>query len=388
MWFFDSPRVIFGEDALRWLEQLKGERAFIVTDNTIAKLGYLDTVQKHFSMANIACRAFTDVEPDPCLETVKMCANEIRTFNPDFVVGLGGGSCIDTAKGSWFLYERPDIELETVNPMEDYNLRAKARLIAIPTTAGSGAEATAGAVILDCLMERKLEIANFEILPDWAIVDPSFSGQMPAQLTADVGIDVLSHAVEAFSCSWPNDYSDALSMQAAKIVFEYLPSAVINGSADKVAREKISNAATLAGLAINASHIALAHAMGHSSGVVFHMPHGRATGLCLPYTIEFTSCGGVGRYLELAQHLGIDAEDENKAGMKLANAIRRLLNEINQPDCFMAAGISKNTFEDNLDALCDHAQMDSSIATTRRIPSLQELQQLFEFAYSGQVVNF
>lgn len=388
MWFFDSPCVIFGEDALCWLEQLKGKRAFIVTDSTITKLGYLDIVKEHLSIANFTCQAFTEVEPDPCLETVMRCANEIRAFNPDLVVGLGGGSCIDAAKASWFLYERPDIELEAVNPMEDYNLRAKARLIAIPTTAGSGSEATAGVLILDCRIERKLEIANFELLPDLAIIDPIFSGQMPAQLTADVGMDVLSHAVEAFSSSWPNDFSDAVSLQAAKLVFEYLPRAVKNGSTDKVAREKIANAATLAGMAVNASHIALAHAMGHSAGVVFHLPHGRVTGICLPYTIEFTSFGGVGRYLELTRHLGIDAEDEVEAGMKLAEAIRGLLNEIKQPGCFMAAGISKEKFEKNLEALCDHAQMDSSLATTRRIPSLQEMIQLFEYAYSGREVNF
>jgi alcohol dehydrogenase class IV len=388
MWFFNSPRIVFGEDALCWLEQIKGNRAFIVTDQTIAKLGYLELVEKHLSQANINCHSFTKVEPDPCLETVMHCAEEIRKFNPDWVVGLGGGSCMDAAKAAWFLYERPDVELESVNPMEDYDLRAKARLIAIPTTAGSGAEATAGTVILDCQMNRKLEIVTFEIMPDMAIIDPIFSGQMPRQLTADVGIDVLTHAIEAFSCSWPNDFSDALSIQAAKIIFEFLPIAVKNGSSNKLAREKIANAATLAGMAINTSHIALAHAMGHSSGVIFHLPHGRTTGLCLPYTIEFTTLGGAGRYLELVRSLGIEAVNEEIAGIKLGQAVRNLLGEINQPQSFCDAGVNKNIFYSNLEILCDHAQMDSSIATSRRTPSIGEIHRLFEYAYHGKVVDF
>jgi alcohol dehydrogenase class IV len=388
MWFFNSPRIIFGEDSVNWLAQLKGNKAFIVTDQVIAGLGFLDIVKKQFSTANILCEAFTDVEPDPCLETVQRCAEEMRNFNPDWVVGLGGGSCLDTAKAAWFLYERPDIALEAVNPMEDYNLRSKAHLIAIPTTAGSGAEVTAGAVILDCQNQRKLEIPSFEIIPDMAIIDPIFSSQMPERLTADVGIDALSHAVEGYSCSWSNDYADAMCLLAAQLVFDYLPRAVRHGASDRTAREKIANAATLAGMGINTSHIALAHAMGHSSGVIFHLPHGRVTGLCLPYTIEFTTLAGVGRYLGLTRSLGIAAEDEKQAGMQLAQLIRRLLREIGQPGSFEETGMSRNLFFDNLDTLCDRAQLDTSMVTARRVPSLDELKRLFDYAYRGLQVDF
>lgn len=388
MWFFNSPRIIFGEDALSWLEQIKGTRAFIVTDNVIASLGFLELVQKRLSAANIDSKSFTEVEPDPCLKTVKRCAEEIKAFMPDLVIALGGGSSLDAAKTARFLYERPDIELESVNPAEDYNLGCKARLIAIPTTAGSGAEVTGGAIILDCQARRKLEIASFEIMPDIAIIDPIFSSQMPRQLTADVGIDVLTHAVEGFSCSWSNDFSDAMCLQATKIIFEYLPRAFKYGQADQTAREKIANAATLAGLGINTSHIALAHAMGHSSGVIFHLPHGRATGLCLPYSIEFTASGDLGRYLELTRSLGLEASNEHQAGMKLAQAIRNLLCEVEQPDSFKAAGIAEDKFLQNLDSLCEHAQMDSSIATTRRIPGFTEMKRLFENSYYGNPVDF
>lgn len=388
MWYFYSPQIFFGEDALSWISQLRGKRAFIVTDAVMEKIGFLGKVQEAFSSAGIRCDAFREVEPDPCLETVKRCAERMAEFQPDWVVGLGGGSCLDTAKAAWCVYARPDFPLEAVSPMEYLDLRSKAKLLTIPTTAGSGAEVTQAAMIKDNCEKRKLEIASTEIVADITIVDPRFSAQMPRSLTADTGIDVLSHAVEGYSSTWANDFTDGLCLQATRMVFAYLPRAYENGADDLEAREKMANAATIAGLGMGNSHIALAHSMGHSAGVIFGLPHGKATGLFLPYTIEFTGNAGVGRYLGLSQILGQAADDENQAALALAGCIRELMQKIRLPLSLREAGISHKAFVEQQESLCDHALSDTSLVTARRIPTCEEMQRLFEYAFEGNVIDF
>ena len=182
MWFFRSPYIVFGEDALSHLEQVTGRRAFIVTDAVMEKLGYVQKVQDQLASAGIMSAYFAEVEPEPSLKTVHACAKAISDFGPDWVVGLGGGSSLDAAKAAWFLYERPEIELESVNVIEHYGLRAKARLMTIPTTAGSGSEVSHAALITDTDARRKLELASWEFVADLTIVDPIFSAHMPRQL--------------------------------------------------------------------------------------------------------------------------------------------------------------------------------------------------------------
>ena len=229
------------------------------------------------------------------------------------------------------MYERPDVDLAAVTPFESFGLRSKARFVTIPTTAGSGAEVTAAAVITDSERGRKMEVASFELIPDVSVVDPWFSSRLSPRLTADTGIDALTHAIEGFTSTFANDFSDALCLHAARLVFEYLPRAYHKGMDDPQAREKMANAATLAALGMGNSHIALAHAMGHSAGTVFGLPHGRVTGLFLPYAIEFTAREGAGRYLDLARGLGWSAEDEAQAAASLVQALRHLLREVEQP---------------------------------------------------------
>jgi alcohol dehydrogenase class IV len=189
---------------------------------------------------------------------------------------------MDAAKVMRVLYERPDLTPEAINPFEPLGL-GQVRLICIPTTAGTGAEVTAGSVLTDTAAARKLEVASYEMVADIAIVDPAFTAQLPAQITADTGLDVLSHAIEGYCNTWANDFTDGLCLQATRLAFKYLPRAVEQGATDMEAREKMSNAATLAGLGISNSHIALAHAMGHGVGALFNVPHGRITGVISPY---------------------------------------------------------------------------------------------------------
>jgi alcohol dehydrogenase len=199
MWFFRSPKIVFGEDALCYLEQIQGKRAFIVTDRVMGSLGFVKNIENRLAVAEIQTARFEQVEPEPSLETVQACTKEMRLFEPDWVIGLGGGSCLDASKVAWFLYERPDVDPRAINPVEDFGLRTPARLIAIPTTAGSGSEVSQAAMIRDQQDHRKLYMASYEIIPDLTIVDTLLSAHMPPQLTADSGIDVLTHAMEGIT---------------------------------------------------------------------------------------------------------------------------------------------------------------------------------------------
>ncbi len=388
MWFFRSPKIVFGENALSQLDEIAGHRVFIVTDEVMVNKGYVRLVQDRLKTNGMESSCFAQVEPEPGTDVVDRCAQEMLEFGPDWVIGLGGGSSLDAAKAAWLRYERPDVDLEAVSPFEHFGLGKKARLITIPTTAGSGAEVTAAAMIIERQTVRKLEIASFEMMAAVTIVDPQLSAEMPAQLTADTGIDVLTHSIEGYSGSWSNDFSDGLCLQATWMVFQYLERAVSRGAEDMEAREKMANAATIAALGMTNSHIALAHALGHSVGAVSEIPHGRITGLFLPYTIEFTAFGGVGRYLELSRILGLCGDDEQSAGYGLADSIRSLLRRIGQPTTLFEAGISRAQFDTQVEDWCERVEAEISLATSRRIPFRQEILQIFDYAFDGKVIDF
>lgn len=388
MWYFSSPQIYFGEDALNYLTEIKGKKAFIVTDETMLQRCFVQEVRQRLDSAGMESAFYAHVEPDPNLENVRQCAAEMTSYGPDWVIGLGGGSCQDVAKAAWFLYERPDVNLEDINPLEQFGLRAKARLITIPTTAGAGAEVTAAAVITIPEFHKKIELPTRELIADFTIVDPRFTLQMPRSLTADTGIDALTHAVEGYSCTLANDFSDGICLQAIRMIFEYLPKAVDKGASDPEAREKMANAATLAGLGMTNSHVALCHSLGHSAGALFKLPHGRITGLFLPYTVEFVGNGGVGRFLQIAGCLQLPAQNEVEAASQVADAIRQLMQRIGLPLTMELAGISPQDFETNLDRLTENAQADLSTATSRRMASWNELRCLYEYAYTGKKVDF
>ena len=387
MWHFRSPEIVFGEDALSRLATLTGRRVFIVTDSVIARLGFVEQVQKLLHGHHLETAVFADVEPEPSLETARRGAQVMTDFEPDWVIGLGGGSVLDAAKVMRVLYERPDLTHEAINPFELLGL-GQVRLICIPTTAGTGAEVTAGSVLTDTTAARKLEVASYEMGADIAIVDPVFTAQLPEQITADTGLDVLSHAIEGYCNTWANDFTDGLCLQATRLAFKYLPRAVEHGAADMEAREKMSNAATLAGLGIGNSHIALAHAMGHGCGALFNVPHGRITGVFLPYTIEFTANAGAGRYLDLLRFIGSTASDELAGARQLALALRGLYRRIGQPTSIRGIGIMPEEFGTRLNDICDRAEMDAALVTALRIPERAELERLFKYAYEDKPIDF
>ncbi len=390
MWYFRSPEIVFGQDSLDHLTQLTGRRAFIVTDATLVKLGFAQRVQDKLQMAGLASEVFSEVEPEPAIATIQRGAAAMAIYQPDWVVGLGGGSAIDAAKAMWILYENPEINLLAVTPFEPLNLRQKAKMIAISATSGTGAEVTWGIVLTDPEDQRKVAVGSPENIPDIAIIDPSLAATMPPRLTADTGMDALTHAVEGYTSTWNNDFADGLCLKAVQLIFEYLPRAVANG-ADEEAREKMHNAAAIAGLGFINSMCSLAHALGHSLGAVYNLPHGRTVGLFLPYTIQFNSrCEhSQPRYRDLAAFLGLPAATPQQGTASLVQAIRRLATMVGQPlSIQQAAEISPADLENNLDKLVKNAESDTQIITAVRSPSSGDIRQLFRYAYQGQDIDW
>ena len=397
MWFFGSPQIVYGEGALSYLERLPAKRACIVTDATLARLGLLERVQAALP-PGLETAVFAEVEPEPSLEMARRGADFLLRFQPDWIVALGGGSVIDAAKAMWVLYERPDLTPDAINPVETLGLRAKARLCAIPTTTGTGSEATWAIVLTDTAERRKLGLGSREALPDLAILDPELVLALPSRLTADTGLDALTHAVEGYTSAMHNDFCDGLCLQAAKLVFEYLPRVVADGS-DLEARTHTQNAATMAGLGFGNSMAGLAHGMGHALGAIFHIPHGRAVSLCLPYSIEYClrndptgvlrDAAAAGRYAELARFLGLsDGADAAGAAACLVEAIRALQRQVGQPLTLQACGITHAQLESELDPLTWNALGDSQTVMSTRIPDDTEMRRLFWATFDGTVVDF
>lgn len=386
MWQFTSPEIIFGDDALSWLSELEGSKAFIVTDRTLVKLGILQRVLDLLAGNNISYDYFADVEPEPSIQTAERAKQAIRKYQPEMVIALGGGSVLDVTKVAWFMYELPDIHLEEINIFTSYDT-GRTRLIAIPTTSGTGSDVTAGVVLTDTVNEQKIVIYAREFQPSLTIVDPSLAMEMPPNVTADTGMDVVSHAVEAFASPWHNDFTDGLSIKALQIVFDYLPRAYTDGK-DTEAREHMHNAATLAGLAITNSSISLGHALAHSFGAVFPFPHGRIVGMFLPYSVEYTSIGGGSRYAELARFLGLPASSEAEGVTSLVERIRELARQIQQPLTIRELGINQPDLEAALPDLVTKAMEDHQMLTTLRVPDEGDLARLFKCAFNGQVIDF
>jgi alcohol dehydrogenase class IV len=387
MWYFVSPQIVFGEGALSALEEIQGRKALVVTDANLVSLGIAARVQEHLERAGLEVHYFDAVEPDPCVETVQAGVQVAMDQEPDWIIGLGGGSPMDVAKAVWVLYERPDLQVGEINPMVPLGLRKKARLITIPTTSGTGAEVTWGFVITDKSEGRKMGLGNRENAADLAILDPSLTVGMPPGLTADTGLDALVHAVEGYTCTWHTDLTDGLCINALRQIFTYLPRAVADGE-DIEARERLHNAAAIAGLGFGNAMASMAHAMGHTVGAIFHLPHGRAVGICLPYTIEFAAREAPQRFAELTTLVGGGPAEGEEGARFLAEQIRALCWQIGVPTNLAETGIERDAYNAQLDKLVEDAFNDTQILTAVRCPSYEELHNLFVCAYEGRPVDF
>lgn len=384
MWQFKSPFIVFGEDALDYLDSVEAQRFFIVTDANMTRLGLVNTITKHLYAPYTV---FDRVEPEPSLQTVRLAAEAMCEARPDWIIGLGGGSCMDAAKAAWLLYEKPDAELVAINPMETYGVRALAKLIAIPTTSGTGSETTLATVLTDTEEHRKLSLGSYEIVPDVAIVDPSLVMQLPRMITADTGMDVLVHAVEGYTSRMHNDFSDGMCLKAVELVLMYLPRAYANG-ADLEARTHMHNAASIAGLGFGNSQAALAHAMGHSLGALFKLAHGRAVSLFLPYTIEYTANGGDTRYADIAHMMKLHTHSELESAFAVAERIRELERALEMPTSIQEIGMTRDQFVEILPRLIANANMDTQVVMNTRVPESADLEKLYQYAYDGRRIDF
>jgi len=388
MWYFVVPKVVFGQDALSHLAELKAKSAFIVTDKNIVSLGFVDRVKEQLSQAGIQAAVFDEVEPDPSLQTVHKGVDLMNQYGPDLVVAVGGGSVMDAAKAMRVQYERPDIKPEEINPfISDLGLGAKCKLVCVATTSGTGAEATFAIVLTDTADQRKLSLINKEVVPEIAVVDPDLARAMPPQITADTGMDALTHAVEGFTCTWKNDFTDGLCIKAIQLIFQYLPRAVKDGN-DMEARERMHNAGCIAGIGFINALSSMAHAAGHSLGALFHTPHGRAVGLFLPYTIEFIGEAREELWAEIAHAIRLEVPKEKKAATVLAQAIRGLARSINQPLGIRETGIPLDSFNKAMGKLIDNVMADGSLIVSARIPSVAETEKFLGYVYEGKSIDF
>ena len=405
-WFKIPEKIYFESGSVQYLEKMPDiTRAFIVTDPAMVKLGYVDRVLYYLRKREgyVHSEIFSDVEPDPSVETVRRGMEAMDKFRPDVIIALGGGSAIDAAKGMWLFYEHPDADFEKMKlKFMDIRKRVykfpklgkKARMVAIPTTSGTGSEVTSFAVITDRERNVKYPLADYELTPDIAILDPDFVMTVPPAITADTGMDVLTHAVEAYVSVLASDYTDALAIKAIQLVFQYLPRAYADGS-DRVAREKMHNASCIAGMAFTNAFLGINHSMAHKLGGEFHIPHGRANAVLLPHTIEYNGSKPTKftsfpkyekfvadeKYAEIAKALGLPAATPAEGVKSLAEAVRDLSRQLNIPASIGACGVGAAAFEARVAALADLAFEDQCTTANPRLPLVREMEEIYRKAF-------
>lgn len=390
MWTFSCPFIAYGDNSLEYIAQVQGKKAFIVTDNNIVKLGLVKLVTDQLDAVNIKWQIFDEVEPEPSLNTIKKGGVVVGKYQPDWVIGIGGGSCMDAAKAIIILLVRPDLEPDSIIASDTYNFRAKARLMAIPTTSGTGSEATWAIVLTDTNENRKLGLGTTECMPDIAILDPVMVTGMPPQITADTGMDVITHAIEGYVSTWGTSITEGPGLIATRKTFEYLPKAHKNGD-DLEARKEMQNAAMLGGMSFGNSMAGLGHSTGHALGAMFHVPHGRAVGLFLPYTIEYVINGSeetTAKYAEIARYCRIASGSDKECAKALATKVRALAKEIGQPLSVKDCGIDKAKYEESIPGLIDRALNEVMTMTVTRVPGEEDLGKIFRYAYEGKSVDF
>jgi len=407
-WFKIPPKIYFEYNSIQYLEKMPNiSRAFIVTDKTMVKLGNVDKILHYLRRRPEYCHAeiFDDVEPDPSVDTIMRGVDSMNHFQPDVIIALGGGSAMDAAKGMWMFYEHPDISF-TGMKQKFFDIRKrtyhfpelgnKAKLVCVPTTSGTGSEVTSFAVITDKKANIKYPLADYELTPDVAIVDPQFVMSVPRSVTADTGMDVLTHAIEAYVSVLASDYTDGLALHAIRLVFKYLKRAYNNGN-DREAREKMHNASCIAGMAFTNAFLGINHSLAHKLGSAYHIPHGRANAILLPYVIKYNAQKpnkfatwpkyehfiADQRYAEIAEMLGLPCSTTEEGVQSLINAIIDLQNSMNVPRSIKSQNIDEKVFMDNLDAVADEAHADQCTPSNPRYPLISELKDILVEAYYG-----
>ncbi|XRK16027.1 alcohol dehydrogenase class IV [Elusimicrobium posterum] len=413
LWFRVPPKIYFKAGATRLaLEELKGKkRACIITDKTMEQLGQVEKVAGVLEEVGIQVRVFSDIKPDPDLSNVAEALELVNAFQPDILIGFGGGSPMDAAKIIWLMYENPDSKFEDI-AMRFMDIRKriaefppmgrKAILVAIPTTSGTGSEVTPFTVITDDKTGIKYPIADYALTPSMAIIDPEYVLTMPKSLTAHSGMDVVTHCIEAYTSLYATNFADAHALEGLRLVFKYLKRSYENGASDPIAREKMHYAATMAGMSFANAFLGVCHSMAHKIGGAFHVPHGLANAILLPYVIDYNATDNPskqglmpqyrypfvkGRYAKIADFLGITngcGDDKDKKVSKLIEAVEGLNKELGIPHSLQEYGINEKEFLAKLDEISEEAFDDQCTGGNPRYPLVKEIKELYLKAYYGK----
>ena len=408
-WFKVPQKIYFERNSIQYLRSCKDVgKVFIVTDRSMVELGFLNKIIDELNMRRnpVTYQLFSEVEPDPDITTVRKGVSIMNEFKPDTIIALGGGSAMDAAKGMWIFYEHPEVNFDDLKQkFMDIRKRAfkypelgrKSKLICIPTTSGTGSEVTPFAVISDKANLKKYPLTDYSLTPTIAIVDPEFTTNLPARSTADTGMDVLTHAIESYTSVMASDYTDGLALNAIKLVFTYLPRAVKDGKNDLVAREKMHNAATIAGMAFANAFLGITHSMAHKIGAEYHTVHGRTCAILLPHVIRYNGtvptklavwpkyeeyqCDR--KYLEICTMLGLKAKTPEEATEVLANAVMNLGKEIGIDMNFQSLVPDEKLWESHLEEIAYLAYEDQCTPCNPREPLVTEMMDIMRKAYKG-----
>ena len=409
-WFKVPEKIYFEAGSIGYLEKMPDiSRAFIVTDQSMVKLGYVDKILYHLRNRKqyVHSEIFSDVEPDPSFDTINKGVAMMNEFKPDVIIAIGGGSPIDAAKGMWLFYEHPEADPEGLKlkfmdirkrTYKFPKLGTKAKMVAIPTTSGTGSEVTSFAVITDKKLNKKYPLADYELTPDVAIVDTDLVMTLPKSITADTGMDVLTHALEAYVSNMASDYTDGLAEKAVELVFNNLKNAYDNGN-DRYSREKMHNASCIAGMAFTNAFLGVCHSMAHKIGAEFHLPHGRINAILLPYVIKYNGVREPSKfvsfpkyeyyiadkkYANIARRLNLKASSDEEGVNSLIQAVKDLNESVGIQKSFKDAGIDEQEFLAKVDILADRAFEDQCTTANPRLPLVEEIKDMLINSYYGK----
>ena len=387
---FTLPRdMYYGKDAIDGLKTIKGKKAIVVGGGgSMKRFGFLDKVVNNLKEAGMEVQLFEGVEADPSVETVMKGAAAMREFEPDWIVAMGGGSPIDAAKAMWTFYEYPDVTFEQlITPFSFPELRQKAKFIAIPSTSGTATEVTAFSVITDYAKGIKYPLADFNITPDIAIVDPTLAETMPPKLVAYTGMDALTHAIEAYVSTLNSPFTDPLAIKAIQMVNEHL---INSYNGDMGAREQMHYAQCLAGQAFSNALLGIVHSMAHKTGAVFstgHITHGCANAMYLPYVIKYNAKNAESRYADIARSIGINGTDA-ECVKALCDKIDDFNKKLSIPKTLKEFGIIEDEFKEKIAEISKNAVADACTGSNPREITPEIMEKLFTCIYYGTEVDF
>ena len=390
---FTLPRdIYYGKGTLDELKTLSGKKAMVVVGGgSMKRFGFLDKVVENLHEAGMETQLFEGVEPDPSVETVLKGAKAMREFEPDWIVAMGGGSPIDAAKAMWAFYEYPDTKFEDlITPFGFPTLRQKAKFLAIPSTSGTATEVTAFSVITDYSTGVKYPLADFNITPDVAIVDPDLAETMPQKLTAHTGMDALTHAIEAYVSTLHSPFTDPLALKAIHMVMDYLEDSY-NG--DMAAREQMHYAQCLAGMAFSNALLGIVHSMAHKTGAAFstgHIPHGCANAIYLPYVIQYNAKDDAAkaRYADIARSIGLTGATDDELTTALCDKIDACNVALNIPKTLKEFGVNEAEFLEKLPQIAELAVGDACTGSNPRSITPDQMAELLKCTFYGTKVAF